>query len=252
MKTIERRLAGLATVAPAVLAPAVMARTGLADGYADVTSALGPVYVAWNRRGISAARRADEETPFESWFLARFGRRAVPAAMPPRLAAAVEAELAGRRREKLGFDLGSIRTFPAAVLKKTLEIPRGQVRTYAWVAREIGNPAAVRAVGTALARNPIPFLIPCHRVVRGDGSIGQYGGGGPEAKRAILGAEGLDLALLDSGLRYVGSDTTGIFCFPSCSAARRIEKRHRVGFRTEAAARAAGFRPCRVCRPATG
>jgi methylated-DNA-[protein]-cysteine S-methyltransferase len=69
----------------------------------------------------------------------------------------------------------------------------GQVRTYSWIASEIVYPKAVRAVGSALARNPVPVFIPCHRVVRSDGIIGNYGLGGPDAKRSILAAEGLQL-----------------------------------------------------------
>ena len=69
------------------------------------------------------------------------------------------------------------------MLTKTLEIPSGEVRPYGWVAREIGRPKAVRAVGSALGRNPVPVLIPCHRVVRSDGHVGNYGLGVP-MKRA--------------------------------------------------------------------
>ena len=248
---LEMDLERLRASAPAGLAPSVLARTGLADAYAEVGSPLGPVFVAWNRRGVSAARRVDGAGSFPEWFRASFGREAVPAPMPPRLAAAVDAELRGERHPALEFDLESLGRFQAQVLRKTLEIPRGQVRPYGWVAREIGSPAAVRAVGTALARNPIPLLIPCHRVVRGDGTIGNYGAGGPAAKRSILEFEGLDVAgILDAGLRYVGSDSTRIFCLPSCSAARRISDAHRVRFRSIAEAEAARYRPCLKCRPA--
>ena len=63
---------------------------------------------------------------------------------------------------------------------KALEIPRGEVRPYGWIAAEIGRPKAVRAVGTALGHNPVPLIVPCHRVVRSDGMIGQYSLGGPQ------------------------------------------------------------------------
>jgi len=64
------------------------------------------------------------------------------------------------------------------------------VRTYADLAVAIGRPKAVRAVGNALSRNPVPLLIPCHRVVRRDGSLGQFNMGGPEVKRRLLELEG--------------------------------------------------------------
>ena len=110
-----------------------------------------------------------------------------------------------------------------------LEIPRGEVRPYAWVAAELGRPLAVRAVGNAVARNPIPFVIPCHRVVRSDGRIGNYGAGGPMAKRAVLESEGMDTDEMErlpaKGVRFIGSDTTHIYCYPSCRNARRITDR---------------------------
>ncbi len=136
---------------------------------------------------------------------------------------------------------------------KALEIPRGEVRPYGWIAREIGRPKAVRAVGTALGHNPVPLIVPCHRVVRSDGMIGQYSLGGPENKRTILSAEGLDPDELEglarAGIRFIGSDTTRIYCMPSCHDARRVTERHKQEFRSAGAAAAAGYRPCRHCRP---
>ncbi len=133
--------------------------------------------------------------------------------------------------------------------------PRGEVRPYGWIAAEIGRPKAVRAVGTALAHNPVPLVVPCHRVVRSDGFIGQYSMGGPDAKRRILAAEGLDIRALEAdaaaGRRWTGSDTTHIVCHPTCRDARRTTDRHRVHFPTLAAAAAAGYRPCKHCRPAS-
>jgi O-6-methylguanine DNA methyltransferase len=149
--------------------------------------------------------------------------------------------------------LSALNEFQQAVLRKTLEIPRGEVRPYSWVAAEIGKPKAVRAVGTALATNPIPYFIPCHRVVRSDGIIGNYGLGGTDNKRKILRAEGADPDSLEGwarrGVRFHGSDTTRIYCFPTCRNARRVQDRHRVAFASEAQAEAAGYRPCKVCRP---
>jgi methylated-DNA-[protein]-cysteine S-methyltransferase len=66
--------------------------------------------------------------------------------------------------------------FEWKVLKATLEIPLGQTRTYQWVAKRVGSPKAVRAVGQALRKNPFPLILPCHRVVKSDGTLGGYGG----------------------------------------------------------------------------
>jgi O-6-methylguanine DNA methyltransferase len=126
-------------------------------------------------------------------------------------------------------------------------------RLYVWFAAEIGRPKAVRAVGTALAHNPVPLVVPCHRVVRSDGLIGQYSMGGPAAKRRVLAAEGVDTQALEAeasaGIRFTGSDTTHIVCNPTCRDARRVTPQHRVTFPSLAAARSAGYRPCKHCRP---
>ena len=224
----------------------------MADWYAVFPTVLGDVYVAWNRRGVSAASRSSSAAEFEEWFRKDVGRSLQAASPPPDLAAKIEDELSGKRR--LRFDLRGLTGFEEAVLRKTREIPRGEIRPYGWVAREIGHPAAVRAVGTALANNPIPYLIPCHRVVRTDGHIGNYGGGGPEAKRAILTLEGVRLKRLEEltrkGYRYQGVRTTGIFCYPTCHTGRHALEKNIVWLHDEAGARAAGFRPCKVCRPA--
>ena len=80
--------------------------------------------------------------------------------------------------------------FQRSVLVAEKTIPRGHVSTYSELAAHIGKPKAARAVGTALARNPFPIIIPCHRTVRSDGSLGGFGGGLP-MKRALLEMEGV-------------------------------------------------------------
>ncbi|HKV87671.1 MAG TPA: methylated-DNA--[protein]-cysteine S-methyltransferase [Candidatus Dormibacteraeota bacterium] len=253
MATLTSELKRLGDVrAPKGFADRVLAEAGMADSYARFETVLGPVYVAWNRNGVSAAARMATADEFEAWFRKDVGRRLTPAAAPRDLAEKIEDELSGKRR--LRFDLRGLTSFEQSVLRKTLEIPRGQVRPYGWVAREIGHPAAVRAVGTALAHNPIPYFIPCHRVVRTDGRIGNYGGGGPEAKKSILNMEGVQLERLQEmaarGLRYEGVRTTKIFCFPTCYHGRRAKEENIVLFHDAAEAHAAGYRPCKDCRPA--
>ena len=238
--------------APAGFAERVLAQAGMADSYAVFETVLGPVYVAWSRLGVSAAMRSKSAAEFQEWFEREIGRRLVRVDPPADLAGKISDQLSGKRR--LRFDLRGLTPFSQAVLEKTLQIPRGQVRPYGWVAREIGHPAAVRAVGTALANNPIPYFIPCHRVVRSDGVIGNYGGGGPEAKRNILSLEGVQLARLQklalSGYRYEGVKSTKIFCFPTCYHGRHAREENFVFFHDETEARAAGYRPCKDCRPA--
>jgi methylated-DNA-[protein]-cysteine S-methyltransferase len=175
----DLRQLGSDVQAPPRLLRAVLDDLQLGDEYALLDTLLGPLYVAWNANGISSVMRAPSSEAFEAEFQRLHKRslrptREVPCDLPK------------------SFDLRGLTTFEQAVLRKTAEIPIGQVRTYSWVASQIGYPRAVRAVGSALARNPVPVFIPCHRVVRSDGIIGNYGLGGPEAKRSILSAEGLE------------------------------------------------------------
>jgi O-6-methylguanine DNA methyltransferase len=242
------------TRAPRGLADAVMAEVGLLDSWTEVPGPIGPLYIAWARSGITAAERAGDPDGFETEYRLRHGRSVHRAAtMPPQLARQVEKRLHGRPTSGPPVDLDTLTQFEQDVLRKTMEIPYGEVRPYSWVAREIGRPRAVRAVGSALAGNPVTFVIPCHRVVRADGHIGNYGAGGPEAKREVLGVEGIDTRELERlagrGVRFTGSDTTNVYCYPSCRHARRIASRHEVRFRSAEDAHTAGYRPCRVCRP---
>jgi len=241
-------LAELAAPAPAGFADSVFAR------WLEVDGPVGPLYVAFTDRGISyvcpTSWMDDDRDRFGDYFRTRFGRPLRPATKAP---AGLAGALKTGRATGLTYDLRSVGDFDQAVLAKTLQIPPGEVRPYAWIAREIGSPAAVRAAGSALGRNPVPILIPCHRVVRSDGATGNYGFG-PQLKIDLLHAEGVNLdetrALGRRGVHYLASATTGILCYPSCTSARRITPAHRVEVANLAAATAAGYRACRHCRPA--
>lgn len=89
------------------------------------------------------------------------------------------------------LDLEGLPRFRAKVLRALQHVPFGETITYRGLAVVVDNPGAVRAVGTACARNPLPVLIPCHRVVRSDGHLGRYRGG-EEMKRFLLALEGYD------------------------------------------------------------
>lgn len=240
--------------APPSLKPGVLLSVGLADAYFPLDTPLGRLYVAHSEVGLSAVLYASSPDEFERLFQLQTGRAAVPRRPPAKLVETLREWLCGDRHRKLRFDLRGLGKFQQAVLFKALEIPFGQVRPYSWIAREIGHPKAVRAVGTALAHNPIPLFIPCHRVVRSDGHLGNYSLIGPEAKRRVLEAEGVQIEqiqeLAGAGIRYVGSDSTHIFCFPTCRYNKTLTPGHKVQFASEAQARAAGYRPCKVCRPA--
>lgn len=97
----------------------------------------------------------------------------------------------GKRRQlDLPLDLRGVTPFRAEVLRELAKVPYGETTTYTELARAVGNPKAVRAVGSACATNPLPILIPCHRVLRADGALGGYRGG-VDAKRYLLQLEGI-------------------------------------------------------------
>ncbi len=107
-----------------------------------------------------------------------------------RVARELEEYFTGTRRVfDLPLDLRLATGFRRGVLAHLPEIGYGHTESYAEVAAAAGSPNAVRAVGTACARNPLPLVVPCHRVVRSDGSLGEYVGG-REAKRTLLTLEG--------------------------------------------------------------
>ncbi|MGH9750970.1 MAG: methylated-DNA--[protein]-cysteine S-methyltransferase [Candidatus Polarisedimenticolia bacterium] len=139
-------------------------------------------------------------------------------------------------------DLRAAPPFQLRVLDAAVRIPFGGFRSYAWVARTIGKPKAMRAVGTALGRNPVPFIVPCHRVLRSDGSLGGYGLGLPLKERL------LDLEMRTPPLE--GCDSTRIVCRTGCRSGERMLPSSRVLFASLDDALSVGYRPCRSCRPA--
>lgn len=244
---LERDLAALRIPPSASLLDRVVSQ------WLRVDEGPAPVFVTFTERGIDFVRTTasvgGRAEVFLEAYRRRFDRPARPATRtPPGLVGALRTG----RSSTLRFDLGGLTPFERDVLTAALGIPPGETRPYHWVAREVGRPAAVRAVGTALGHNPVPILIPCHRVTRADGSPGGYAFG-TEAKDALLRAEDVDVDAVAAMARrrvfYVGSVTTRIVCFPTCRHARRIADRNRTGFRSAAEAVAAGYRPCRHCRP---
>ena len=251
---IATDLAALRLDVPETFADSVLVAVGLADHYVSRPTPLGDVFVAFNALGVSAVDLAGNPAAFEERFLADHGRRAIRTdEAPDPIARHLDEAIADGRPGRLPVDLRGLSEFQVAVLRRAATIPRGEVRPYGWVAKEIGKPGAVRAVGTALAHNPVPVIIPCHRVVRSDGTLGEYSLGATDNKKVLLEAEGLDVDAFEGaaarGIRFVGSDTTRIFCHPTCGAGRRITEAHRHEFTSEREARRAGYRPCKVCRP---
>lgn len=248
---IESQLEALAQRGlPPGVSEGVALGTGLAHGYDFYESALGTVAVTFRPEGVTSLDISDG---FEDRFVARFGMRLIraeaPRAWERRIPEAIERGTPGR----LPVDLHTLTDFQEEVLRTTATIPKGEVRPYGWVAREIHRPRAVRAVGSAVARNPVPLIIPCHRVVRSDGHIGNYSLGGPHNKADLLEHEGASPVWLEDlarrQVRVRANTATGVFCLPTCHVIRRAGAGDIIDFHSPSEAASAGHRPCEECRP---
>jgi len=179
---------------------------------ATIAAPWGPLRLAATTHGLVALDQLVSAEAFAERLERRFGTQPVGLAeAPPGSAAvahlragldAVEAFLDGDlgALERLPIDLKDRAGWDRLVLAAVRGIPPGSTASYGEVARMIGKPGAARAVGGAVGRNPIGLVIPCHRVIAGDGSIGGYGGGwwggrqaGLELKRELLAREGVNV-----------------------------------------------------------
>ena len=158
-----------------------------------VGSAVGPLLVATTSKGICRLTFDEGEEALHHEFpnavlveddgsMAELVRGVVAAVEQPKSAPELPIDVRGT-------------AFQEAVWRELRRIPVGETRSYADIAAAIGQPGAVRAVGTANGANPIAVLVPCHRVIRSDGSLGGYAGG-LERKKVLLEAEGVKLTLL--------------------------------------------------------
>ena len=165
-------------------------------GYDVIGSPLGPLWVAIGPKGVTTIHYGDEPSDSE---LRRLVRVYGPGIVPDHrrsstLARELEQYFDGKRRVfDIDVDLEGLTPFQAKILAATAKIPFGAVSTYQAVARRAGNEKASRAAGGALNHNPIPILVPCHRVVGSNGSLVGYAGG-LDTKRRLLAIEGADLA----------------------------------------------------------
>jgi O-6-methylguanine DNA methyltransferase len=168
----------------------VLASLGMAVAFVRVPSKIGDVFVAYGRDGVDAVRLAESEASFVKWHEKRYKSTPIREAKPSKDAVdKFRRALDGDRSARVTLDTSTLTDFQRKVLDKTSEIARGQVRTYAWLAGAIGRPRSSLAVRTTLANNPLPLLIPCHRVVASDDQVGEYVFG-PAIKRKLLAFEG--------------------------------------------------------------
>ena len=164
-------------------------REGLLDvAYRTLDTPVGSLLLAATEQGLVkvAFDRQDHEAVLAALAQAISPRiLRAPARLDPVVRQLDEYFTGGRRAFDVPLDFRLARGFRLSVLEHLPEIAYGHTESYAQVAAAAGSPKAVRAVGTACALNPLPVVVPCHRVVRSDGSYGQYAGG-EEAKRTLL------------------------------------------------------------------
>ena len=160
-------------------------------------TAVGDLWLAVTDQGLAAVEEGRSRLQFEAWLVKRFkGSVEYKPSRVSRAAAELRQFLKGKRRFfTIPIDWSLLSPFQQAVLRITSEIPCGEVRTYKEIAERIGNPHAARAVGRAEATNPMPLVIPCHRVIGTDGRLHGYGlGKGLPTKEWLLKMEGAVIA----------------------------------------------------------
>jgi methylated-DNA-[protein]-cysteine S-methyltransferase len=194
MNEIKKRMRAPRATAPRV--DDLVARAdseGLVDvAYDTVDSPIGTLLVATTGKGLV---RISFHSEAEDLVLEELARRVSPRIVkaPARVAGVareLEEYFEGRRRDfETPLDWRLVGPFARKVLRATAKIPFGHISTYREIARKAGNPAASRAAGNALGSNPIPVVVPCHRVLRTGGGLGGYGGG-LKVKELLLRLEG--------------------------------------------------------------
>jgi O-6-methylguanine DNA methyltransferase len=165
--------------------------------------------------------------------------------------------LAGRRKRlEWPLDLRLARSdFHRIVLQATAAVPYGAVIPYAGIAREVGKASAVRAVAQALCWNPLPIVIPCHRVIGTSGALTGYAGGKVGLKRKLLSVEGVPTAKRAGELGITPRAMYALYpgdreyCLPTCPSLETRKPVPLTRFASRDHAEAAGFAPCTTCRP---
>ncbi len=227
--------------------------------YGIFSSPLGPILIARSEEGVSLVEYLTSGRDFAHSRLSRVeGVEALPdgaeiEALYGQLIEYVE----GRRiRLEWPLDLRLARSgFHRAVLEATARIPYGAVRSYAGIAGELGKPAATRAVAQALRWNPLPIVVPCHRVIGTSGALTGYAGDKLSLKQRLLAVEGVPAVKAGRDLRvprdamYVRAPGETAYCLPTCGWVAKQSPRQLTLFGSRARAEAAGLEPCSECRP---
>ncbi|MEX2147765.1 MAG: methylated-DNA--[protein]-cysteine S-methyltransferase [Candidatus Rokuibacteriota bacterium] len=221
-------------------------------------SPLGPLLIARSEQGVVAVEYLDT---------AQLGASRLPRLLDIELVEeGVETEpfyqqlleyLRGERTRLVWpLDLRLARSdFHREVLRMTAELPYGAVTSYGRIAREIGKPSAVRAVAQALRWNPLPIVVPCHRVVGGTGALTGYAGDKLALKERLLTLEGVPTARGARATRvrrdsmYLRPDRDVEYCLPTCGSLPSVPLARLTLFGSRERAEASGLTPCTICRP---
>ncbi|HWW61161.1 MAG TPA: MGMT family protein, partial [Thermoanaerobaculia bacterium] len=168
---------------------AVEAPKSCCEGVRDSFDRVDDLWVAFGEHGLRMIGRGGSEDAFRASYAKKYGRPLERATLPANLKKEIE------NADAKHVDFSGMSDLEADVLKVLTRIPRGEVRTYGWVAQQAGHPKAVRAIGSVCARNAVPFVVPCHRVVPSTGGVGEYAFG-RAMKRELLQREGVDVDAL--------------------------------------------------------
>jgi O-6-methylguanine DNA methyltransferase len=247
--------AGDPTVARAELESRLADLRGRMVVYGEFDSPLGRILIARSEMGVSLVRYMDRDETAQA-YLARLAGEDV---------AEAPAETASMHRELLDY-LGGTRThldwaldlrwarsdFQRHVLEQTAQLPYGAVTSYTGIARRIGKPAATRAVAQALRRNPLPIVIPCHRVVGNAGDLVGYAGSKVGLKQRLLSLEGVPVSQrqrVDRAHMYALHEGDNEYCLPTCGSLSEMSLGELTLFGSRREAEAIGLMPCTSCRP---
>ena len=254
---------------PAPSEAEIRAREGLESRLADLRSRLviyrvfpsplGHILIARSEHGVSLVEYLGERTDVRASRLSR-----VAGVEPQEDGAEVEAlyrelleYLRGDRRQ-FGWplDLCLARSdFHRAVLQATAAVPYGAVTSYAGIASDVGKPAAVRAVAQALRWNPLPIVVPCHRVIGSSGSLTGYAGDKLTLKQRLLGVEGVPTLREQRDFRvardamYARDRDYAAYCLPTCGSIASGTLSRLTLFASRERAESSGLAPCTTCRP---
>jgi O-6-methylguanine DNA methyltransferase len=224
-----------------------LARVGIID------SPVGRLFVADGPRGILAIHFMDGKGPAPLDMMRGKFDVVEDQAAADRIGEEIRRFVAGDRAAlKHDIDLSLVESdFKRRALTRLCKVPLGSVVTYQGLASAVGAPDGQRAIGNAMGSNPIPIYVPCHRVIKSDLSIGNYGGGVPR-KLKLLRAEGFAVGkdLRVPAHAVMGHQRTHIYCRPNCSAAQRADMGQVYIFADPERARSAGLRACKICHPA--